>query len=96
MIPGSVSKLTESQTASGPVIKAATDVLKVTGSTAIQTITPGLGIAQSQFLILIPTDGPLVLGTSGNIAVGLTAAQNRALFLAYVRTMGKWVIQSGV
>jgi hypothetical protein len=96
MIPGSVSKLTESQVASATSITAKTDIVKVTGSTAIQTILPGLGTAQSQFLILVPVDGAITLGTSGNINVGIAAAINRAVFMVYVRSLSKWVINSGV
>ena len=96
MIPGSVSKLTEATTASATSITAKTDVVKVTGSTTIQTIIPGLGSAVSQFLILVPVDGAITLGTSGNISVGIAAAQNRAVFMVYVRTLGKWLINSGV
>ncbi len=96
MIPGSVSKLTEATMQSASAITAKTDIVSLTGSTAVQSILPGLGAAQSQFLILIPKDGPIVLGTSGNIAVGITALQNRAVFMVYVRTIGKWIINSGV
>ena len=96
MIPGSISKLTESTVASAGTITAKTDVVKVTGSTTINTINPGLATAQSQLLILIPTDGAITLGTSGNIAVGIAAAQSRAVFLVYVRTLAKWIINSGV
>ena len=96
MIPGSVTKMTEATMAAATAITAKTDIVKVTGATAIQTIIPGLGNAQSQFLVLIPTDGAVVLGAAGNIAVGITAAQNRAVFMVYVRTLGKWIINSGV
>jgi hypothetical protein len=96
MIPGWVSKLTEATMASAATITAKTDVVKVTGTTGINTIIPGLGTAQSQFLILVPVDGGVTLGTSGNILVGIAAAQNRAVFLVFVRTLGKWVINSGV
>jgi uncharacterized protein YpmB len=96
MIPGSVSKLTEATMASASAITAKTDIVNLTGTTAVQQIVPGLGAAQSQFLVLVPKDGSVVLGTSGNIAVGITALQNRAVFLVYVRTLGKWVINSGV
>lgn len=96
MIPGSVSKLSESTVASADVITAKADVLKVTGAVTVNTIRPGLGTAQGQFLVLIPTDGALTLGTTGNILVGIAAAQNRAVFLVYVKSLGKWLINSGV
>ena len=96
MIPGSVSKLTEATLASSAQITAKTDIVKLTGATQVNTIIPGLGSAQSQFLVLVPTDGAVVLGTTGNINVGITMAQNRAVFMVFVRTLGKWIINSGV
>jgi hypothetical protein len=96
MIPGWVSKLTEATLASSASISPKTDVVTVTGTTQINTIIPALGTSQSQFLILIPKDGSIILGTSGNIAVGGTFVVNRAVFMAFVRSLGKWVINSGV
>lgn len=96
MIPGSVSKLTEATMPSSATIYVKTDVVKVTGSTQINTIIPGLGSAQSQFLVLVPVDGAVTLGTAGNIAVGIAMAQNRAVFMVFVRSLGKWIINSGV
>jgi len=96
MIPGSVSKLTESTQPSGATIYPKTDIVKLTGSTTVQTIIPALGSAQSQFLILVPVDGAVTLGTSGNISVGIAMALNRAVFMVYVRTLAKWIINSGV
>ena len=94
MIPGVVSKLTEGTVPSATVIQAKSDIVRVTGSTAIQTIQPALGV--SQFLVLVPVDGAITLGAAGNIAVGIAAAQNRAVFMVYVKTLSKWVINSGV
>lgn len=96
MIPGTVSKLSESTVASAASITAKSDVIRVTGSTQVNTIVPGLGTAQGQFLVFIPTDGAITLGTSGNILVGIAAAVNRAVFLVYVKSLSKWVINSGV
>ena len=96
MIPGMVSKLTETTVPSLTTISAKSDIVKVTGSTTIQTILPGLGNAQSQFLILVPVDGAVTLGTSGNINVGIAMAQNRAVFMVFVRSLNKWIINSGV
>lgn len=95
MIPGSVSKLTEKTVASAATIVADADILKVTGTTQVNNITPKLTF--SQFLVLVPvTAGGVTLGTSGNILVGIAAAVNRAVFLVYVRSLNKWVINSGV
>jgi hypothetical protein len=92
MIPGSVSKMVEATVASAATITAKADIVKVTGSTTVNTIVPGLGVAHSQFLVLIAVDGAVTLGTSGNILVGLSASQNRAVLLVFVKSLGKWVI----
>jgi hypothetical protein len=96
MIPGTTSKASQSIVASAATIDAKSDIVLVTGSTQINTINPYFGGGFGGFLVLIPTDGAVTLGTSGNILVGIAMAQNRAVFLMYVRSLGKWVINSGV
>ena len=96
MIPGTTSKLSESTVASAASISAKTDIVKVTGSTQINTIIPNFGGGFGGFLVLVPTDGAVTLGASGNILVGIAAAQSRAVFMVFVRSLGKWVINSGV
>lgn len=96
MIPGSVSKLKEDTVASAATITAKADLVNVTGTTQINTIVPGLGTAVSQFLVLNCVSGAVVLGTSGNIAVGLTTAQNRPQLLVWSKAAQKWLINSGV
>lgn len=98
MIPGSVSRVVEGV----PVVSATTvtlrggEVFRVTGSTTIQTINAPLGNAQNQVVWLIPTDGAVTLGTSGNILIGIAMAQNRATMLTYLRSTAKWYIENGV
>jgi hypothetical protein len=96
MIPGSVSKLSEMTVASAATITAKADIVHVTGSTAVNTVIPGLGTAVSQFLVLNPTDGALTLGTSGNIAVGVALVQNRPAIMIWSKKLQKWLIESGV
>lgn len=93
-IGGAVDRLAEETVASATTIVADTDVIKVTGTTAIQTIHPRSGFSQS--LVLIPVDGTVVLGTSGNILVGISAVINRAVYMTYVKSLNKWLINSGV
>ncbi len=95
MIPGTTSKLSESTVASAATIEAKSDVLLVTGTTQVDTIIPRTG-GFGQFLILIPTAGSVVLSTSGNILIGITAVINRAVHLNFVKSTGKWYINSGV
>ena len=97
MIPGTTSKLTESTVASAASISVKTDIVVVTGTTAINTIIPNFGGGFSGFCVLIPNNAAgVTLGTSGNILVGIAAAQNRAVWLTFVKSLGKWVINSGV
>jgi hypothetical protein len=95
MFPGSISKMSKSTVASAATIKAKTDVIIVTGATQIDTIVPGFGKQFCQFLVLIPTTG-VTLSAAGNIAVGIAAAINRAVFLVYEPSADKWYINSGV
>ena len=97
MFPGSTSKLSESTLASAATISPKTDIVLVTGTTAINTITPNFGGGFSGFCILIPTNAAgVTLGTTGNILVGIAGVQNRAVWLTFVKSLGKWVINSGV
>ena len=97
MFPGSTTKLTESKLASAATIRPKTDIVLVTGAVAVNTIVPsfGGGVA-SGMLILVPVDGAVTLGTTGNILVGIAAAQNRPVWLTYIKSLGKWAINSGV
>lgn len=95
MIPGVMSKLTDGLVASATTIQVRNDVVRVTGSTQIETILSPL-MGSGLMVILIPVDGAVTLGTSGNIAVGIAMAQNRAVWLVWNRTVGKWYINSGV
>ena len=96
MIPGTTSKLSESTVASAATISAKSDVVIVTGTTQINTILPNFMGGFGGFLILLPVSGSVVLGTTGNIAVGITAVQNRAVYMNFVKSTGKWYINSGV
>ena len=97
MIPGSISKLSESSVASADTITAKSDIVYVTGNVQVNTIRPGLGSAQSQFLILVPvTAGGITLGTTGNVLVGIAAAVNRSVFMVWSKQLQKWLINSGV
>jgi len=95
MIPGLQSKLSESVVASADTIYAKSDIVRVTGTTGVNTILSPL-MGSSLMIILIPVDGSVVLGTTGNILVGITAVINRAVILVWNKTVGKWYINSGV
>jgi len=95
MIPGRVSKLSEEVVASASSIVVHSDLVRITGSTTINTIdVPDGGFSKT--ITLVPVDGAVALGTSGNILVGITMAQNRAVTLTYSKLAGKWYIENGV
>ena len=96
MFQGAVTRMSEAVVASADKIYAKADIMRVTGSTTINTIYPGLGSSLGQMLVLIPENGAITLGTTGNILVGIAAAQNRAVFLVFNKTSAKWYINSGV
>jgi hypothetical protein len=95
MIPGTTSKVSETTVASAATIFAKSDVVKVTGTTQIDTILGNTG-GFGQFLVLIPVDGSVILSTAGNILIGITAVVNRAVFMVFLKSTGKWYINSGV
>lgn len=95
MIPGSVSKLSETTLPFAATITAKADIVHIVGAGTINTIIPGLGTAVSQFLVL-NSNAASVLGTTGNIAVGLTMVINRPVFLVWSKKLQKWLINSGV
>jgi hypothetical protein len=94
MIPGSVSKVVEGApvASADKILPRSGEVIRVTGATTINTISPPLGIAQNQVIYLIPTDGAVILGTAGNILAGVTMAQNRVAILVWLKSAQKWYI----
>lgn len=90
MFPGTTTKLSEKKFASATTISADADVLILTGTTTIQTIIPRVGGVADQVINIIPLDGTIDLGTSGNIAVAETALQNKSNQLIFSKLQGKW------
>jgi hypothetical protein len=95
MFPGSVSKMSTQIVASAASIRAKTDVIRLTGAVQVDTIIPAFGKGNAQFLVIIPA-AAVTLSAAGNIAVGIAAAQDRAVFLTYLPLTDKWYINSGV
>ena len=89
MIPGTTTKLSESVSAAA-TIDPKTDLIRVTGSTAIATLNPHYGGGFSGICVLVPVDGTVGLLTTGNIAVAVTMAQNRATVMVYSKATGVW------
>ena len=90
MFPGTTTKLSVSTVASATSIVAKSDLVRITGSTQVNTIKPNFGGGFCGVIFVTPVDGNLVFGASGNILVGATVAQNRICTLVYDEVSDKW------
>lgn len=92
MYPGQTTRLTQSTVASATSIEATTDLVKLTGTTAIATILQKtLNKANMcQILFLLPLDGAVATTTAGNIAVVQSMIQNKVTILIWDPTTAKW------
>jgi len=90
MLPGITSKLSEASVASATTIVQETDLIRLTGSTTVQTIRPNFGGGFSGVLFIVPIDGSVATGTSGNIAAAVTMVQNQVCVLVYSKATGLW------
>ncbi len=90
MFPGLTTKLSEEVIASAATISPKTDLVHLTGSTALANIVPQYGGGFSGILVLVPVDGTLGLLTTGNIAIAVTMPLNRATVLVYSKLTNVW------
>lgn len=90
MFPGITTKISETVAASTTTIDVKTDLIRLTGSTAIATLNPHYGGGFSGICVLVPVDGTVATVTTGNIAVAVTMAQNRATVMVYSKATGVW------
>lgn len=90
--PGIVSKQSVKTVASAATLDADADILVLTGTTEVDTlnvVNGGSGYSGQRIMIVFK-DGAGAFGTTGNIAVAVTATQNRIYTLAYDPTTAKW------
>lgn len=90
MFPGLTTKISEDTIASAATIYPKTDLIRVTGSTAIATISPSFGGGFSGILFIVPVDGSVATLTTGNITTAVTMPQNRPTTLIYSKKAGVW------
>lgn len=90
MIPGTTTKISEQTLASAATIYPKTDLVTLTGSTAIADIIPSYGGGSSGVLFLVPQDGTLGLLTTGNIAIAVTMPQNQVTVLVFSKENDVW------
>lgn len=89
MIPGLTTKLSEETVASAATISPKSDLVRVTGTTAIATIVPAFGGGFSGILFLVPV-AAFTTVTTGNIALASTAVVGKALTMVYSKSQNKW------
>ena len=90
MFPGLTTKLSEATVASTTQISVKTDIILLTGSTAIAELIPNFGGGFSGIVFLIPLDGTVGLTTAQNISAAVTMAAERVTMLVYSKTEQTW------
>jgi len=75
--------------ASAGTIAPVNFITRVSGTTAINTITPPIGVNQGGMIILLPSN-TWTLTTAGNIQLAATAVTNRAMVMIYDKDLAKW------
>lgn len=75
--------------ASATTIAPLNEIIFVSGTTAIVTITPPPSLVGGGSLIIIPT-GIFTTTTAGNIALASTAVVSKALIMVWDSVTGKW------
>lgn len=90
MIPGTTTKLSESTLASAATIDPKSDLVFLTGTTDIATITPHFGGGFSGIVFLCPVESELATLTTGNIAVAYPLLQDTIQILCYSKARDKW------
>lgn len=89
MFPGLRTRITKQILASAATIYPEADLIKVTGNTSIATIQQNFG-GQSGILMIVPTENPITLLTTGNIAITVACAVNRVTVLVFDRDTATW------
>lgn len=95
MIPGLVARYKEIA-----VVAAATvgpfqgELIVVSGTTTIDTISPNFGGQFGEVLRIVTPSGALTMSTAGNILIGTTTSTNMATILTWVPSLSKWVINA--
>lgn len=90
MIPGLVSKLSEEVIVAAATIAPKSDLVRVSGTTAIATIVAPFGGGFSGHMIFVATAAGVNTVTSGNIQTAVTLNANVATVFVYSKLANKW------
>jgi hypothetical protein len=93
MIPGyGSSRLKEESVASAATITVKADLVRITGTTQVDTILSPINVGRDGFLIFVYTNGAgVILSAAGNIAVTQTLVTNRLYAYAFSSLAAKWI-----
>jgi hypothetical protein len=89
MYSGTLSKLSESTLASATTIVPKTEVVRITGATAIVNITVPSVSGFSTVIFVIPV-GIFTWTAAGNIGLAGTAVVGKLIVFVYSKSQGKW------
>jgi hypothetical protein len=93
MFPGLTTKLSEGVVASGTTITLPrADLIQVTGTTTIVTMTQQFGGGFSGVQFFWASDGSVTFNTGGNILAAFTMAQNQIVVGCFSKKQQKWII----
>lgn len=90
MIPGLMSRLSEVTVASTTTVVIKGDLVRVTGTTSIATITPPGQGGFSTVIFVVPVDGTVATTTAGNIMKAVSMVQNQVCVFVYSKKDSKW------
>ena len=89
MFPGTTSKLSESAVTAAATINPKTDMIRVSGATAIVNIVPNFGGGFSGILFVVPL-AVFTWTAAGNISIAGTSVINKMIVFVYSKVTGKW------
>ncbi len=91
MIPGLMSKLSESTVASTTTVTFKSDIVYVTGSTSIATIrAPGQGGFSTVVFVIATNAAGFATTTAGNIALAVSVTTSKATVFVYSFKNSLW------
>ena len=90
MIPGLTTKVSESQLVAAATITPLTDVVYITGTTALKTIVPPFGGFSGILVVVAQAGAGLSTLTTGNIALAVNMTTNVPVLFVWSLLNSKW------
>lgn len=93
MIPGyGSSRLKEDVVASAATISIKADLIRLTGTTQVDTMLSPINMGRDGFLVFIYTpDAGVTISAAGNVAVSQALVTNRLYAYVFSVLAGKWI-----